>query len=47
MGLIGDFCEGFGVGPEEVGEELLLEASEFDVDVSLLVLPEPVEANRL
>lgn len=33
MGLIDDFCEGFGVGPEEDGEELLLRPSEFDGDV--------------
>lgn len=37
------------MGPEEDGEELLPEAgelSDFDVDVSLLVLPEAVEASR-
>lgn len=46
VGLTDDFCEGFGVGPEEDGEELLLGASEVVVDVSLFVLPEPVEASR-
>ena len=49
LGRVDNFCEGLGVGPDEDGEELLPEAeelSDLDVGVSLLVIPEPVEASR-